>query len=523
MGSIIAFPAVQQGFESELQMVIGAEYIQSPTIGNESLAEVITLRRIDFEGDCLCVNSDIVPGLLSVRQQARAEAERILEQNRQLLRSGEFSLVPLDVDALGTVAKVSEIKETHGEDSGEYAEAREGLRLDCSRKWAEAFRKNSWEYFGETVQHLDPVSGELIAHNLSVDEMLSNGLSPVSEQEELQLRVNDFIGLHINKELVTRADADHLASVRILPCPDWAIKSYQRDSKGAHGGYAPEIEKLMISYDWFDSSDQTIHHEQIGVAGTFITTEVISKTLKMIGAIDSDTELGKTDIHGTVGIVSSETITSAADVLKILDEVASDMSGIDVFMGEQVKAGYDKDYGRIYSEAAKRKEKQANLSEDLTKYVEDLYNQSIEPALATVLVENYIQKTLLKIASEDPVQAEIIFNKETAEGFYEVKSLQDQGRFQEAKLLLESVEMDAPRASSCGAGSCGLEAINAKSTEGKELLKKLDAEAGDEILRDKERSCRGCGAKKLVYAFNKNKVNTLCEGCGALVKKKQAK
>ena len=80
-----------------------------------------------------------------------------------------------------------------------------------------------------------------------------------------------------------------------------------------------------------------------------------------------------------------------------------------------------------------------------------------------------------------------------------------------------SVEQSAPPASSCGAGSCGLEEVGVID---KMLQDDLKVEAGDTILRDTVRGCRSCGEKKIVYAFNKTKVNKLCEGCGAFESKK---
>jgi hypothetical protein len=121
-------------------------------------------------------------------------------------------------------------------------------------------------------------------------------------------------------------------------------------------------------------------------------------------------------------------------------------------------------------------------------------------------------------ATNTSVLAEQMFDASTAKGLVEVAYLESQGFHEAAFRRLQQVEMAAPGGGFCGAGSCGLERVDASSDAGKDLMKKVDAKAGDTVLKDTERSCK-CGNKTIVYAFSKNKVNKYCESCGSFESK----
>jgi hypothetical protein len=245
----------------------------------------------------------------------------------------------------------------------------------------------------------------------------------------------------------------------------------------------------------------------------------MNRFLQELGTIQEGAELDRVGIHATQGIVRRAEIRSVLDVQRMLDQIASEVHGIEVFMAEEVAPGTVKDYEKIHIESAQRRKEQEGFTRELVAYVEELYETDVDHAPATHMVEKFIQEKLLEITSKNPEQAEIVFNKETADGFREAQWLQEQGRYDEAQALLEDTKMKAPAAGSCGAGSCGLEGVDKNSAEGKELAKKLGAEGSDEIVKDKERKCK-CGSKSIVYAYNKNKVNKLCQGCGVFESKR---
>lgn len=538
MGNIIAFPTREQGFEHELPLAAGAEvaYPQPLFLHDQKEAQVFAFGgRIGLASTrhetlapeatngyeilphSFGMNADGPEHLRMVREEARVKARQLLEHNRALNTSGERTRIHLDVDALGTIEKVEALKDTYGAMSMEYKEAHKSLVLDYARKWAEAFRKNKEEYFEPTVQVYDKATETLRANGLSVDDMLENGLSPLAEQEESDRRVNDYVLLQTHKDLVKHPKADAIGVVQLMPCPDWAIRSYQERPKGAHGGYAPEVEKLMIGFDWFVPDTQEVYHEQIAVPGTFYTMDVLNKVNQILDP-ETPTATDKTTVHGTHTLVDRQKISRAMDVLRVLDTIASEESGLDIFMGQVNTPGQPKDYEKLYQDAQRRRQEQRGLTRELVDYVETLYQKDIDHALATHMVEKFINDRLLKIAEADHEIASDAFNTETANGFRAAMVLREQGRLHEAEALLQETKMNAPPSSSCGAGSCGLESVDVASKEGEELKKALKADDGDEVVKDTERACK-CGKKTIVYAYNENKVNKYCTSCKAFESK----
>jgi len=496
-------------------MAVGAEY-PVPLAQQPEFCEPYS-STFEAATEFLAIHADKTPWLRVVRQEARTQAEATVERRRQQLIDGHFEEAILDVDALGTAAKTAAIKETYGAESGEYQAARGELLLDCERKLAEAYRKNGWEYFEPTTQVYDSTTDQLYTGGLSVDEMVENGLTPLAETEEIERRINDHVRVQTHKEIIKHPASKDMAAIHVSPCTQWAIDAYERDVKknkftSAYGGYAPEVRKQMLNYDSFE--DGVVLHEQLGVSGEYITDEVIVETFRVLHIIpDSNIELDKTAIHNTTGIVSKQQITGVIDVLRVADQIATEKSGKNIFIGEVVEDDHPKDYSIIPLEAQARKEQRLGQAEELAEYVEELLEKNTDHALATLMVEDYINQKLLHVAEADPEQAEMIFNKATADGFRQVHSLRLQGMYQEAEILRTQVQELAPPAGSCGAGSCGLVGVDRNSHEGKDLAYKLGARSDEKIVKDTVRACPGCGAKAIVYAYNSSSVKKYCGSC----------
>jgi hypothetical protein len=450
--------------------------------------------------DTFCLSAEQVEWLSAVREPARIRAHEIVSGYREKLYAGEFEAVPMDVDALGTAAKVAFVREKFGADSPEYAEAREGFLLDCARKVAEACTKNGRRYFGESFQQYDRETDMLFANGLSVDEMLVGGLSPLGETEELERRMHDWVNHVTTKEMVKRLESEGAGIIHVSLCPDWAIKSYANNPKGAHGGYAPETEKLMVGFDVFDHASGKVVHQQVGLSGKYITLEVVNEVYKALGINDEGGFLDKTAIYGTQGLVATEHIGDVFGVVRVLDEFASAQSGKNIFMGEVVGADHPKDYAAVIAESTRQREEEGALTEELAAFVEGLHAKGTDPALGTVLVERYLKDRLLDMAQENPHLAEMAFDRETAEGFRTAMCLRASGRTEEANRLINEVRINAPDASSCGAGSCGLEKVKEdEMTAAKEVL---DYKEGEVLIKDGVRSCPDCKKTTVVYALN---------------------
>jgi hypothetical protein len=462
---------------------------------------------------------DAIPEIGHAREQERMAATALLQSRRELAdQGGEIAFLP--IDALSTADRVIEAETTHGQGSAEHQERYRGLVLDCQRLVGEWYRKKKSEYFPPVRHIYDKQTGDFYSHGLSIRQMTENALTPLPDNpEEEGRRINERVE-EATPHIVRRLGGAmlHGAGIRtISECTDKAIDDYADDMRHrrahrGYGGYVPEIEKVMIRDISLDTKTNDRFEEQIGLPGIYITHEIIQMTLERRG-VDAS-HMDKTQLHGSQLLVRDDLMEFVA----LLDEVASEQWCTNVFMGEEVEPGYEKNYATFRQEALARQEALKDLAETTAQFVLDLARDGFDRQKAPAHVEDFVKKMLLTEAKKDWVIAEQMFDAKTANGLQEVAALERQGRHHEAFIKMQEVEKLAPGGGFCGAGSCGLESVNMRGKDGEELKKKLNAESGDTIVRDKERPCR-CGAKTVVYAYNKNKVNKHCETCGSFESK----
>lgn len=464
---------------------------------------------------------DEIEALAGPRQEARSQAWAMVATRQDQQERGDSALIPLPVDALSTAEKVMEAAKQFGKDSESYAEKRAGLELDTLRLVAEWHRKMTFEYF-EPVRHTyDDATEDFYSHGLSIRQMTENALVPIADDpEEVGRRVNELVENETPK-IIKKIGGFALNKVGIRTfseCTDKAVVDYQQDiaeGKPTRGyrGYVPEIEKLMIRDIRFDEATGDRFEEQVGLPGIYINHYVIQKALGRRG-IETG-HMSKTELHGAQLLVEDDLI----DMVRHLDAVASEEWRTNIFMGEEVAADYVKNYETIREEAAARQETLKDMAATVAVFILDLVEDSVDKRRATVMVEDFVKNMLLNMAKKNTALAAQMFDTNTAHGLQEVAYLESIGRYEEAFTRFQEVEKAAPGGGYCGAGSCGLESVDTLSDAGKELMKQLKAEAGDTVVKDKERSCK-CGKKEIVYAYNRNKVNKLCQGCGAFESKK---
>jgi hypothetical protein len=462
---------------------------------------------------------DTFPEMADARQMEREAATDLLRSRQAHVDQG-LEMVFLPTDALSTADKVLEAATTYGEGSAEHTERYRGLVLDCQRLVGEWYRKKKSEYFPPVKHAYDADTEDFFSHGLSIRQMTENALCPLPDNpEEEARRINERVE-ETTTHVVRKLGGAMLqgAGIRtISECTDKAIADYAVDMREGnrhrgYGGYVPEIEKVMIRDIRLDPETNDRHEEQLGLPGIYITHEIIQIALKRMG-VDAD-GMDKTELHGSQIIVHDDLMSFAA----LLDAVASEEWCTNVFMGEEVAPDFRKNYNTFREEALARQEALKDLAETTAQFVLDLARDGFDRAKAPGHVEDFVKKLLLTEAKRDMAVAEQMFDKQTAIGLQEVASLEQQGRYDEAFLKMQEVERAAPGGGFCGAGSCGLESLNASGKEGEELMKKLKAESTDTLVRDKERACR-CGSKNIVYAYNKTKVNKYCESCGSFESK----
>lgn len=530
--SPFADPAIQAGDSSpSLQLVPGYLGQSEPTPPQGDLALVPNpgISTALEANPSFLIDADIVPELSVERQKAAQAAARILAQNRHLLHTSGAEHVPTPVDALGTARQVVEVKQRLGKNSPEYREMFTGLMLDSERLLAEAFSKNTGEYFAGVAQHRDQLTGEYFSHGLSISRMVTNGLSPSAEPEEQYRRSNEYIeergtyeaiggiigriGLQGTVSLLAPSlpiekmpMAGSLHVTTISECTDYAIRDYKTDSKASHGGYAPAVEKLMIRRVHFadDSGDRS--EEQVAVPGLYITHDLIQEVLAEKGAVTREQKLNKTALHGTQFIgVNGEGVM---DLVRELDQKAGDVNDKNIFMGEEVAADHPKDYAEFVEEAEVRRAKLAPKPTELAELLITLEENSTDQRVAEAVVDKFLKDTLLEVAKKHPELAEAMFDKETAEGFAEVARLEAAGKYEDAQKLQSIVEENAPEVSYCGAGSCGLEGVDPTSPTGQQAVR---LGLRGKMVRNKNKACTNCSAMELHHDYNGNTVCTACK------------
>jgi hypothetical protein len=477
------------------------------------LEELTQPNEITVETSPSLIDVDNIPEILFARIRAEQEARKILEDNRQLLRDGEFDSVPLPVDPLGTAHRVVTVKQKYGEDSPQYQESFAGLLLDSTTLLSEAMRKNTWEVFEGTTQQFDPAAEEYFSHGIAISDITRNGLSPLARPEEIAIRKHDHVGERTNQIVPIVKNLGHLAleetvTLRaISECPDWTIEAYESDSKASHGGYVPGIKKLMITDIRFNETNLR-EQKQVGLSGLYITHDVITTVLEQQGAIETGKDLTKTELHGKRFIDKSN--SGVLSFVAQLDTEATKRSNKNIFMGEVVNDDYNKDYDSTIVEAEERRRRLASKPLQLAEYLISLEENQTDRWAAEALVDNFLKTMLLEVVRKDPSQAEGVFDKATAEGFIEVARLESLGRFEEALAVQTAVEKAAPTVSFCGAGSCGLEAVKSLSQE---AVTARSLGLGGELLHDTVRRCPNKDCKKKTVYYDK-KGNKACTACG---------
>ncbi len=477
---------------------------------------VDTIDQVLAETNPSVLNVDDDPAIRTRRWEARQEAESIVESNMQLLRDGQYDRVPMDVDPGGTARKLVLVGRMFGKESPEYRQVWRGLVRDCERRVAEAIRMKDWELYGTTVMEFDPQTIQFFSDGLCVDQMLCNSLTPAQKQncpEELPMRVNEFVGIKTDAELIRRPDMHGRHGFVVLQCPQSVIDAYSRNpDKGVVSDYVPSIQKLMIRHKYYDVENQQIPMRQMGVPGIYITNEVVNAVLTNLGANDGQRLLDRTEVQGTQIITEESVAANAVDILRLLDEEASKQHGIKIFRGMPLEPGQKPDYESTIMESERRQKEQVGLTLRYANFLTVLEESGIDREVVGVMADDFMQAELLKIARDDPTKALIMFDVKTAEGLMAVKSLEEQGRYEEAEDLYLQVKKEAPPAGGCGAaGGCGLEALS--PTELLLAAELLDLQPGEQTAKNGKDPCKHCGEMTVVYAWSEEVVKTACLSC----------
>lgn len=492
------------------------------SVSTEYLANVAQLPVI--------VSADSIDWLRESRNQARQEGQETIEFNRVLRQAGEQTEVPRFVDPLSTAHQVLE----HQEGSEQYNSCLEALRLDTHRLLSEAYRRLNWEWFPKSRQDYDSETGDFFSNNeINIGELTFNGLTPNGHSEEEERRVEEWVEeagtyrklgafiaaeavdvdlLPIDQQIDQPIDQDQsvINTTRISLCPDWAIEEYQSapETTKSYGGYVPEKEKFMIRSLAFDSKTNSRYESQLAISGEYIDTETIATAISIFDeTISSDSS--KKEVNSSLLLTNSE--VDEWDWIELLDELASQKHGVEIFMGEILPEGQEKDYQEAKRSSEDRYQALEDHAEQLTSDILMLAKIGVDSEVAGGIIEAKVKGLMVEDCSARPAMAREMFNEQTALGFQRALSLEQLGDITGANLLRIDVAEQAPAASFCGAGSCGLENVDKATLNSDSNLGDL-IESGDIVLKDTERPC-SCGKKGIIYVFNEKKVTKYCSEC----------
>ncbi len=442
------------------------------------------------------------PFLKPELNEARTRAETILGQNRSNLMAGHFEQVPLPIDVLSTAELVIEADNPYLAET--YSRA---LEKDSIRLVAETMRKRSWEYFSPIFQAYDEQKQDFKVGRIALNSVVENGLSPLADPEEQQIRINEYLE-HQTSLLIRQSleGTDQVVSlITIKECPDYVIKDFQKDKKASHGGYVPEIKKLVLERAVISEHGKTL--EQFAIPGEYIDHESIIKTLKEQGSIQTSDNPSKLDLRGKPFIGSGQD-NELEKFIELLDQNASQKHSKRIFMGEQVDDVREHDYREVKSIAIQRQANYQEKAVKISEHLKDSARNKVDKQLAEYLLSDFIKKLLFEEVINDPARAAIIFDQRTADSIVRAQVLISQGQLIDWDGAKNLILKNAPNPSFCGAGSCGLEAVNDNSTESR-IVKSLGLKG--EIIKDTIRNCPFCGHKAIHYDVKGSKACTHCK------------
>ncbi len=458
---------------------------------------------------------DSVPEIAQAAERAEVQARQTIDDNMQLLRDGRFDEVLPVIDALGTGKRVTEVQS-----SPERFLRHRALEEDCRRLFGEAKRKLRPELFPKTEQQYDQRTEDFYFGSLSIGDMIQRSLTAVAEKPQQEVRIIEAreharsraIGRMIMpREVEIQPVENEAHAITVSQCPDYVIDHFKdKPDSNKYAGYVPKIAKWVIRDLSFDRTNLRAFQEQAAISGEYITNEVINEAFQVMGLTRSGEHYSKSEIQDM-----QFGVEGAFDVLEFVelcDMLASQKTGLNIFLGEVVGADDPKDYTQFRAEAQQRYEATNEQAEELADYIMDLVERGVDSWAADKLVEDKVKQMLLDEVRQNPDLALEMFDEATWRGIHEVHALEARGDCKAAEARWAEVLKNAPTPGFCGAGSCGLESVASSSAEGRRAIALgLDAISPDELIHDTERACPSCSEFKVYYDKNGSKA---CTGCG---------
>jgi hypothetical protein len=493
------------------------------------------------------LSAETIPDLAQARRQADIDAKAIYEGHMVKIRECITTDVPLDSDSLSSAARVREAEQRFGKNSVEYQNNWLGHRTNAARYVGEAERKLRPEYFHRLPQTYSLQDRDYLSFGVPITPMISRGITPLTDSDEVPRRFAEYgENATYNRmgELVMRAcgvempadvpaealplrisDVLHSGSTvsvqTVSRCPKYILNRHARDletgNERSYAGYVPERNKLMLRSMAYDPITNERYLEQMSVMGDEITGEVVNRYHELIGAIPEGTRLDETETLGLQVITTNE--DGVIGMAQALDVIASELSGKNVFLGEEVDTDHPKDYSLIPIQAAERAKRQETAAEELALYAMELDIKGVDHDLGNKMVDIKLKELLLAASKKDLNIARAAFGEKTANGYKEARVARAQGDEAKARRIEEETERNAPPPDGCSGPGCEIRTVDPNTAEGEKIAKATRAKPGDTLgvneSKAKKQKCRkkGCGGQ-VAYAYTTSYVNYACLSCG---------
>jgi imidazoleglycerol phosphate dehydratase HisB len=491
-------------------------------------------------------NAANIPALKTIGEHAKAETDALFEQRMQTVREGETTSVPLDVDPLTAGNQAVEAKRRYGEDSHQYREKRDGLRTNSRRFLGEAIGTYGASYF-EALEHVfDEGVDDYVAFGTATSDITRNGITPLAQAYEVPRRSLEHVETMINRSVGQMAmrlsgvyvedidswsqepiqaielpaelqAAESISSIVISELPKEVKERYLEDkAKGiqrAYAGYCPQDDKFMIRSTRYSKDGTSRGVEQLALSGKHITHEVIRGfwVRQDVLSLEQAAGVSQDEAHGVVMLAAKD--MGVLEVGKALDDIASEMSGENIFLGEVVPADHPKDYDAVPAEAISKRKQLEEAAEKLSDYVEQMVEDGVDRFVANGYYEVHAKSLMFAAVKHDVEMVAQTFGDATAHAVQASIELRVQGDHMGAAILERLAESKAPPLETCGAGSCGLVAVSTSTTEGAAAAAKgLKAEGGQLLkLPGKKCDMPKCKGKGLLFDKHGGKVCLSCD------------
>lgn len=477
-------------------------------------------------------NAEAISELAARRVIARETADAIYEKRMQHLREGEYDVVPQSVDPLSTAARVVQAERLHGRGSAEYQAWYCNLLVDSSRLLEEAGSKGTAAYFLPLRQEYNAAADGYEFEGRILQDMVADGITPIAEPEENSYRIGEYVEEAISPvvrmlgrtmlldttvqpavmqkaerpaALETTPEQCEMSVHTIAECANWALDLYDRVkhdpealAKADFQGYVPENDKIMIRTTRYYSRFDVRYLEQVAVPG--YPPEVILEFNYRTGVLERGQTPDKITRRATQ-IIDPEGL-GALDIMRVLDDIAGELTGKIFFKGQEVGPDHPKDYAVIPAEALAHQQKFEADKYILADYLIELENKGTDHFAANAVVADFVQDLLLEKVKADPEQAEVIFDKRTANNIKIYAAHREAGNDTAAEDLWRIIKAQAPKVEFCTGGSCGLAALSGGSAAGIKAKELLGISGDSELVRDTERACPECHEYEVVYDVN---------------------